>query len=259
MPIPAWVGGVAAGALGMFGQQRSNRINQREAQKNRDFSAGEAATNRSFQERMRNSEWQAAIADMQAAGINPAVAYSQGGASAPGGSMASGSVAAPAGDSVSSAMQAMRMRNEQKLMAAQIQKTSMESKMAGALADREEVRNFAYGMKEGPAGMTIDRSMPGLVEEVHAGIAEKIAIAARAQSMSDITGMGGQIAQSFGQFMPAVQKITGVAAGGFNQAADLISMVERGMRMRDDAVQQAFGMSKAALARLLESLKRGRN
>lgn len=70
-----------------------------EAQRNRDFQTGiynqtsaynaaEAQKNRDWQEQMANTSYQRAVKDMKAAGINPILAYSNGGAVTPSGGTA---------------------------------------------------------------------------------------------------------------------------------------------------------------------------
>ncbi|MBQ5153949.1 hypothetical protein EGM85_11900, partial [Macrococcus caseolyticus] len=50
------------------------------------YNSAEALANRSWQEHMSNTAYQRAVEDMRKAGINPILAYANGGASTPGGS-----------------------------------------------------------------------------------------------------------------------------------------------------------------------------
>lgn len=97
--FPALAAGLISGGLAYLGTQSQNEAAAEQAQRQMDF-----------QRDMSGTAYQRAVVDMRAAGLNPMLAYSQGGASTPGGAMAQ--VQNSLGNAVSSAQVGSKLEPE---------------------------------------------------------------------------------------------------------------------------------------------------
>lgn len=112
------------------------------------FTADEAQKQRDWEEYMSNTSYQRQVKDMQAAGVNPAMAMKGDGAAVPSGASAT-SVSPQSGASLSDIMQLILMPMQKKLMQAQSQMYSDQGK-AALLNAGANVRNA--GTNERNAG-----------------------------------------------------------------------------------------------------------
>lgn len=121
--------GSAAGAAigGMLGGEEQNKQNQSNYEAGLGFNSHEAQKNRDFQERMRSTQYQTAVGDMKAAGLNPMLAYSQGGAGTPSGGAASASGMPQIGNKAAAAIQAAQGAQTVENMKASEQNIEMDT------------------------------------------------------------------------------------------------------------------------------------
>lgn len=196
------VGGLFGAGGNIISQNSANSANNVQSQRQMDF-----------QEHMSNTAYQRAMGDMRAAGLNPMLAYSQGGASSPGGSQAhmeAPNIGAPIQGAIGSAIDAVRLKKEIESTESQIQLQKAQSLATVAQANQADASAAATRA-----------SMPSV---------EGKSLSARAQAEADIAeararAKRGGYDEAFGDY-DAVSKRILEGIGGVSDAAQLGRIIQ---------------------------------
>ena len=243
MPAGPWLGPAIAGGAAIFGGFLGNQQARAESRRNRQF-----------QERMRNTQWQAAVADMEQAGLNPAIAYSQGPAASPGGSMAA--QADPVSQGVSSAMAMRRMDEDIKNVKANTAKTIHEGHTARNLSEKTQLdldftrARWNYYFRRTEDGKWEPRESLGKMHE--AELNRILAETTRAQGMASITGLGGAAADAAKPLMTTVKNLGEFSAQGYDAIRDVGRRI---LGMRDETIEAVYGVSRRELQQVLDRMQ----
>lgn len=236
MFAPVLAAANAGGDLLSGGWNRASTENMNAA--NRDFAREQAGTQMAFQERMSNTAYQRSMADMKAAGLNPMLAFSQGGASAPAGASGSAQTEAPQFNELSSAlkntaasaMEAMRFDKDIQQRTEDIKATKQAIK--NQRADEINTKMDTHNKITANELLNIDKQVKGYgvsSAKAQSAIAESEVPAARAMQKLHESPYGQKLKPYLDEALGKIGIALGTSAKARNLVVPMQSVDEWGM------------------------------
>ncbi|WNK13761.1 MAG: DNA pilot protein [Microvirus sp.] len=224
--------GIGTAGLSYLGGVRANNANAKQAQNQMDFQAQQTGT-----------AYQRATADMQAAGLNPMLAYSQGGASS--GSGAQADIGNPVDAALSTARQSYQMRETMRGLKLSNDNTEAQNSqiLAQTANTEQQTRNLAaenpnYALTgknlEATASEAAQRTANLLQDNDFRKLSNPEQIKAiRQQNLSAFYNLAGekntyQFNKNLGDLLPGGSKTAGAITSTAKGAFDLVG---RGARL----------------------------
>ena len=158
--------GIVNTAVNAWQAEKNRQFNASEAEKNRQFNASEAQLQREYAERLSNTAVQRRMKDLEAAGINPILAATDG-AQVPQGSAARSAAASYSGGNVG-AFKGLELRDKSQTrsdLLGEIANTAAVANAASSrLGDYESIKNRDRLIKT-----IADNSMRSAVDDLYRG------------------------------------------------------------------------------------------